>query len=234
MLDRLREPRLRWGTGKAYPGGADAGFPSPNLHPGWPCRGKWAQGESLTTHPPCDSEMPMAQPCPGVTWAPPVSNLQLGESGQRIDVFGRAEPPRDSGQQTVTFLGQFFPTSSPAPPQGHAELKVTRQLPALLQAGPCAHSILSAGLSSLPPSPPPRLGLGKAEATVLSAAVPPAQTRMKQAEETISQEQGPERVQIPALARPSCVTRGQGLPVLCLFVNGEQPQNLTPSRPGRL
>lgn len=43
--------------------------------------GKWAQAESLTTHPACDSEMPLAQPCPCAAWAFPASPLRLGQTG---------------------------------------------------------------------------------------------------------------------------------------------------------
>lgn len=82
---------------------------------------------------------------------------------------------------------------------------------------------------------PTGLGSGKAEATVLFAAVSPARTRMKQPEETISQEQGPERVQIPALARLKLCDPGPGpAPPVPLFGKWGQPQNLTPSRSGRL
>lgn len=44
--------------------------------------GKWAQAESLTTHPACDSEMPLAQPCPCAAWAFPTSTLRPGQTGQ--------------------------------------------------------------------------------------------------------------------------------------------------------
>lgn len=122
-----------------------------------------------------------------------------------------------------------LPYLQPRSAPGHAESKDTRSSLHFCRQGPVpipfsalVYRLLLTGL-----------GPWKAEATVPSAAVSPARTWMKQAEETNSQEQGRERVQIPALARLSRVTgAGASPPVpVCELGAAAEPTPISPGRP---
>lgn len=136
------------------------------------------------------------------------------------------------GITDVTFLGQFSPTLSPALPQA-TRVKGHPQVPARLQARPCAHSVLGAGFPPPHPPPPGRAGEGRGHCSPHCHL--PSMDLDEAARETISQEQGPERVQIPALAGFKLCGPGPGpSPPVPLFVKWGQPQTLTPSPSGRL